>query len=67
MSFTEFAFNVAHTSFKGVFGNVDDEKDNLKSRPHARVFSVCLNNHGTPLSSSCKQSDKNRGVMRLLS
>ena len=46
MSFTEFALNVAHTSFKGVSGNVDGEKDNLKIRPHARVFSVCLNNHG---------------------
>lgn len=46
MSFIEFALNVAHTSFKGVFGNVDGEKDNLKSRLQARVFSMCLNNHG---------------------
>lgn len=46
MSFTEFALNVAHTSFKGVSGNVDGEKDNLKIPPHVRVFSVCLNNHG---------------------
>lgn len=46
MSFTEFALNVAHTSFKGVSGNVDGEKDNLRIGPHARVFSVCLNNHG---------------------
>ena len=46
MTFAEVALNVAHTYFKGVSGNVAGEKDNLKSRPHARVFSVCLNNHG---------------------